>query len=208
MHTLPPNDTQCGPPVDKQANMALLTSTPRAVGERKTKERFSPPDVDDDEFPWEDILKQKDACAEAMIIASTQYAHPSVCSHDCTCPSCSTSSEEDTEDEISESKFMERLNTLIEPMTKGQSPDEEDVIPKEIHGPESLQQRLREVCGKYRSIFRRKVRDIPAKTPPFMLILKATRRGQSRPKIEVDHVKNREGRSLTHTSDGVEGKTR
>ena len=47
MRTLPPNDTQCGPPVDKQANMALLTSTSRAV------------DVDDDEFPWEDILRQK-----------------------------------------------------------------------------------------------------------------------------------------------------
>jgi hypothetical protein len=84
VHTLPPNDTQCGPPVDKQANMALLTSTPRAVGERKTRERVSLPDVDDDEFPWEDILKQKDACAEAMIIASTHHAHSSACSHDCT----------------------------------------------------------------------------------------------------------------------------
>ena len=147
VRTLTPNVTQCGPPVDEQANMALLTSIPRAVGERKTRERVSPPDVDDDEFPWENLLKQKDACAEAMIIAGTQYAHPSACSHDCACPSCSTSSEEDTEDEISESKFMERLNTLIEPMTMGQSPDEEDLIPKEIHGPESLQQSLRKVCG-------------------------------------------------------------
>ena len=39
MRTLPPNDTQCGTPVDKQANMALLTSTSQAV------------DDEDDEFP-------------------------------------------------------------------------------------------------------------------------------------------------------------
>ncbi len=84
---------------------------------------------------------------------------------------------------------MERLNTLIEPMTMGQSPDEEDVIPKEIHGPERLQQRLREVCGKYRSIFRRKVRDIAVKVPPFMLKLKADQTWTKSTKIEVDHVK-------------------
>ena len=113
-----------------------------------------------------------DVCAEAMIIASNYNTQPSGCNHDCTCPTCSTSSEEDTTDDTPESKFMERLNTLIEPMSTVQSPDEANVIPKDIQGPERLQQRLREVCGKYRSIFRRKVRDTSAKVPLFKLKLK------------------------------------
>ena len=99
---------------------------------------------------------------------------------------------------------MERLNTLIEPMIMGQSPDEDDVIPKEIHGPESLQQRLREVCGKYRSIFRRKVRDIPAKVPPFMLKLKADQTWtKSTKKRGRPRQMSREKVEVLHTSDGL-----
>ncbi len=43
----------------------------------------------------------------------------------------------------------------------------EDELPKEIHGPESLQEKLRSLILQYKDIFSKKVRKTPAKLPPF-----------------------------------------
>ena len=43
----------------------------------------------------------------------------------------------------------------------------DDELPKEIHGPPSLQVKLRTLILEYKDIFSRKVRKEPAKLPPF-----------------------------------------
>ena len=108
----------------------------------------------------------------------------------------------DSIDDTYESKFIERLNSLMETTSCSNAPDEVDVMPTDIQGSDELQHGLQDLSGRYREVFSRKVRNTPAKVPPFML-------RKARSDVDIIHKEPRstttiiaqKSRSFAHPSD-------